>query len=321
MTEDHAEHWTPPSAVVVVGSINQDVAAKVHRIPRPGETILASEAILGSGGKGANQAVAVVRAGGTPCSFVGAVGDDQPGIDLRNRLQADGVDTSGVSTVRGSSGMALIAVDRAGENAITVVPGSNGTMENLSEQQRALVSSARVVLAQLEIPVSAVLDAARSRAAGSLFVLNAAPSSLIVDESIATDLLTQTDVLIVNQHELRDIARIDSVDLAASEIAERVPALVVTLGADGAIVAFGSERRSVSAYAADAQDTTGAGDTFCGTLAAFLASHEGELSIDLLVAAAQRAAAAAALSVARPGAQDGIPTVSEVDRLLASGNL
>lgn len=303
--------------VVVVGSINQDLVSRVGRIPAPGETVLASSMTRTGGGKGANQAVAACRAGGASVAFVGAVGTDADGGLLRDALLADGIDVSGLSQVDGPSGVALISVDNAGENAIVVVPGANAVLTTLNPPQHALVAEARVVLTQLEISVSLVQDAAAARHARAWHVLNAAPSAPFLTESAA--LLSTIDVLIVNEHEAMDVARANNLDEAVAYLAPRVRALVVTLGSRGSLVVCGSERAEVSAFAADAVDTTGAGDTFCGVFAATLATSghsPAEVDIALLAEAARRGAAAAAISVTRIGAQDAVPTASEVAAIL-----
>lgn len=309
-------------SVVVVGSINMDVVARVSRIPGPGETVLATDSSRGGGGKGANQVVAAARAGGVQTAFVGAVGDDGDGASLRRALEADGIDTTGMETVALPTGTALISVADDGENAIVVIPGANRSVAALSSTQRRLVEEADVVVAQLEIPVSGVLEAASARKTDAVFVLNAAPSAPLTDPVTAERLLAATDVLVVNEHELGDIAgAIDAalrndVDRAVEALAARVPALVVTFGAAGALIAVGTERRSIPAFAVEAIDTTGAGDTYCGVLAAHLSGGRSALTIDALAAGARAGAAASALTVGRVGAQTAVPTTIEVAEFL-----
>lgn len=299
--------------VAVVGSINMDVVARVPRIPGPGETLLASGSSRGGGGKGANQAVAAARAGGAPTAFIGAIGHDADGAQLRAWLEDDGIDVSGLSRDDAPSGVALIAVSDDAENSIIVVPGANRSLTALTETQRSLVAGADVIAAQLEIPIDLVVAAARARAEGALFVLNAAPSAPLLDA--ADRVLPLVDVLIVNEHELIDIAGIDDRDAAVDALSARVPALVVTLGAAGSVIAFGAERAAVPAFRVDPVDTTGAGDTFCGVFAARLG--RGPLSLEALAAAARAGAAASAIAVTRVGAQAAVPTADEVEALLA----
>ncbi|WP_435742584.1 ribokinase [Microbacterium sp. PMB16] len=305
------------SDVVIVGSINQDIVAQVERIPAPGETVLASTLLRTGGGKGANQAVAARRAGGASVAFVGAVGTDADGDALRSALVADGIDVSGLSQLDGPSGTALIAVDAAAENTIVVVPGANAALSNLSAVQHAVVAEARVLLTQLEIPISLVQDAAATRSAAAWHLLNAAPSAPFV--AAGADLLPAVDVLIVNEHEALDIAGVADLDAAVDALASRVGALVVTLGRRGSLVVCGSDRADVAPFAAEAVDTTGAGDTFCGMFAATLAASgrtPADVDVSLLADAARAGAAAAALAVTRPGAQAAVPSQAEVVALI-----
>lgn len=309
--------------VVVVGSVNTDVVARVARIPSPGETLLGSDLARYGGGKGANQAVAAARAGGADVAFVGAVGEDPDADARRTALEADGIDTGGLVTVPVPTGTALITVAEDGENAIVVAAGANGAREELTEGQLEVLARAEVVITQLEVPIPLVLQAGRRRPEGSLFLLNAAPSTAMTDPATAADLLEVTDVLVVNEHELADIAGGIGTEAAISQVAAQLPVLIVTLGSAGALVVAGAERREVPAFSVTAVDTTGAGDTFCGVLAARLAEaadHQpgGTLPhIDAIAEAARAASAAAALAVGRAGAQESVPTTGAVADLLA----
>ncbi|MGP6170499.1 ribokinase [Microbacterium sp. A196] len=303
-------------SVVIVGSVNQDVVAQVERIPGPGETVLGTTLTRSGGGKGANQAVAARRAGGVEVAFVGAVGKDADGVTLRAALESDGIDVSGLADVDGPSGTALISVDRNAENTIVVVPGANAVLPQLTEAQREVVARSRVLLTQLEVPVSLVEDAAARRPDGTWHVHNAAPSGPFV--AAAERLLPGIDVLIVNEHEALEVAGRSDLDAAASALAAQVRALVVTLGERGSLIVVGDERTEVPAFTARAIDTTGAGDTFCGVFAARLAASDRlpvDVDIDLLADAAMWGAAASAISVSRPGAQDAVPDVAEVANL------
>lgn len=306
-------------SVVIVGSANVDVVARVARIPGPGETVLASRLTRGGGGKGANQAVAAARAGGAGVAFVGAVGDDADGAALRDGMRADGIDVTGLEVVEAPTGTALISVADDGENAIVVVAGANAARTRLSGSQRAIVGGARVLVTQLEVPVALVRAAAAARGDRAWHVLNAAPSSPLIADAGA--ILAEVDVLVVNEHELRDIAGAAEFDDAVESLAARLPALVVTLGSQGCLVVVSGERRTVAAHPARAIDTTGAGDTFCGVFAASLA-RSGALPgddalLEVFAEAARVAGAAAALAVERPGAQDAVPTAPEVAGLIA----
>ncbi len=295
------------TGVVVVGSVNADLSARVARIPAPGETVLATGFARSPGGKGGNQAVGAARAGGAEVAFVGAVGTDGDGAWLADRLATSGVDVSGLSRIEGPSGQALISVDAAGENAIVVIPGANGAFTALSEEQEALIRGAGVVLAQLETPLETVTAAARlARDHGVPFLLNAAPSRPLPEA-----LLAAVDVLIVNEHEARDVAGTDDLDEALERLGVEVETVVLTLGASGSrIVTRGEEPLAIPAVQVEALDTTAAGDTYCGVLAAALARGAGYQE------AATEAAVASALTVTRPGAQDAIPTRADVQAAL-----
>lgn len=296
----------PLGTVVVVGSANVDVVARVPRIPGPGETVMARGLTRGGGGKGANQAVAAARAGGVPTWFVGRLGGGDDGALLRSSLEDAGVRLDGVVVSSLPTGTALISVSDDGENAIVVVGGANADFSELSDAQRRRVSEADVVLAQLEVPVSVVLAAARARATGARFVLNAAPS-----QPLPSELLSEVDVLVVNEHELADLTGA-ALDGGVATLARQVPALVVTWGSRGCLVRRGDEEVWVDAVQVEAVDTTGAGDTFCGVMGARLAVG------DDLVDAARWGAAAAALTVQRHGAQDAVPTHEELAELVGT---
>lgn len=292
--------------VVVVGSINLDIATRVTHIPAPGETLLASDISRSGGGKGANQAVAAALAG-ADTTFIGCVGDDHDGAELRAALASSGVRTDLLDSVDAPTGIALISVDSAGENAIVVAPGANALVDAPTPVQRARIAAADVVLAQLEIPLHAVLAAAHARTPGSTFILNAAPSAPLSGELWAT-----VDVLVVNEHEAADLAASIADEPAADVhhaielVLGRVPCVVVTLGSAGAILARrGLPPVAVPAPNVTAVDTTAAGDTFCGCFAAALARGEHE------VEAVRLASSAASLAVQRPGAQASVPTAEE----------
>jgi ribokinase len=277
--------------IALVGSINLDVVVGVDRHPVPGETVVGGDRKELPGGKGANQAVAAARLGAT-VRFVGRVGDDDAGRRLRDGLAAEQVDVAHVLVdPEAPTGMALIAVDGAGENTIVVSPGANARVSAADVgAARDVLAVAAVTLVQHEVSESAV--AAAIAGAGGTVVLNPAPARPIV---------APVDVLVPNRGELEALAGRagDPVDLARGLDAAR--AVVVTLGAEGAVVVEGERVERVPAPRVDAVDTTGAGDAFCGALAQAL---DGGAD---LVEAARWAARAAAASVTRPGAQGGLP--------------
>ena len=295
--------------VVVVGSANVDLVVGVPRHPAGGETILGGDLRRTPGGKGANQAVAAARAGGADTTFVGALGRDESADLLLASLTGAGVRTDTVARVDAPTGTALITVSPDGENAIVVAPGANSHVR-LGATQLGRIGAADVVLAQLEVPLDIVPAAARARRKGALFVLNAAPSRELPEE-----LWDEVDVLVVNEHEAADLvggSTSAGPDELAAVLLARVPAVVITLGAGGSLVA----RRDVlpvriPAAEVTAVDTTGAGDTYCGVLAAALARSTE------LADAARLAGAAGALAVTRPGAQDAVPHAADVVALAA----
>jgi ribokinase len=281
--------------VVVVGSANVDLVLPVQRIPRPGETVLASGLTRGPGGKGANQAVASARAGAST-AFVAALGADDGGALLREAL--DGVDLSLVQTVDAPTGTAIITVDADGENAITVAPSANASL-TLTPESRAAVAEAKIVLSQLEIPFGTVQAAAE---ASRYFILNAAPAAELSDE-----LLGHVDLLVVNETEAEAVA-----GAKLSALLDRVPAAVVTLGAEGAVILTrGADEVRVPAVRVEVVDTTAAGDTFCGVLAATLAATSTTASD--LTNAVRRATVAASLSVQTAGAIPSVPHGEAID--------
>ena len=289
--------------VVVVGSVNLDIAVRTERLPRPGETLLATSVQRSGGGKGANQALAAARAGAARTAMIGAVGADGDGDTLVEGLARDGVDVSGVRRWDNQpTGLALITVDARAENTVVVAAGANGAVE-LRDADLETLRHADVVLSQLEIPQRVVADAAAARRPGVVFMLNAAPAA-----PLRPELLAQVDVLVVNEHEAVELAQRSVVDDAVHRLLEDVPAVLVTLGAQGArLVRRDATDLHVAAPPVAATDTVAAGDTFCGVYAASLAHGVAERS------SLERACAAASLAVQRSGAQASIPTAQEVD--------
>jgi ribokinase len=282
--------------IALVGSINLDIVVGVDRHPAPGETVLGDDRQELPGGKGANQAVAAARLG-AEVAFVGRVGDDDAGRRLRDGLAAEGVDVTHVRVdADAPTGVALIAVDRAGENTIVVSSGANARVSVTDvEAARDVLANAAVTLVQHEVPEDAVAAAIAS--AGGTVVLNPAPARPIV---------APVDVLVPNRGELEALVGRagDPVELARGLEAAR--AVVVTLGSEGAVVVEGDLVERTPAPKVDAVDTTGAGDAFCGALAQAL-----DAGADL-VEAARWAVRAAAASVATLGAQGGLPRRADV---------
>ena len=307
-------------SVVVVGSANLDTVYRLDSIPSPGETVLATGSDAVPGGKGNNQAVAAARAGAA-VSFVVALGTDAAGDALAAAAREAGIRLH-ARRVDEPTGTAVIMVDRRAENAIVVDSGANRSLVDLDEDELALVAGADVLLLQLETPMSTVAAAAaHAHASGTTVVLNAAPA-----RPVPPGVLDVVDVLIVNEHEAAVVAEEENGpvgdashhDLAA-RLTGRGSAVIVTLGARGALVAVpGEPPVHVPGFPVTAVDTTGAGDTFCGALAAALDREESGRDLRVLLRAAEFATAAAALSVQRPGAVPSIPTLEEIDDFRAS---
>lgn len=299
------------SRVIIAGSANMDVVLHVARLPQAGETVLAESFSQHAGGKGLNQAVAAARAGAKSC-FIGAVGQDVFGVQLRQVLHQAGVDTKHLTVATQATGMAAIGVDGGGHNQIMVFAGANAAVsatQVMAAAHELAVQPGDVCLAQYEIPlatVSTFFEHAKQN--GAMTALN--PSPFQFDkESVAL-----ADFLIVNETELAQIAdkslpKIPSADLLrtiSATVRQTQQTLIVTLGAAGVWVQSPTEEFMMAAEPAAVVDTTGAGDCFAGYLCASLAAGMS------LQQAVQRANKAAALSVTRHGAAQSMPEASEV---------
>ncbi|MEV5540773.1 ribokinase [Saccharopolyspora shandongensis] len=302
--------------VVVVGSLNVDLTARVQRHPLPGETVHAVALATSAGGKGANQAVAAARLGART-ALVGRVGADAHGEMLLAALRADGVGTEQTHRdAEAVTGTALITVADTGENSIIVSAGANASLSPADiAAAQPLIAAARVVSVVLEVPVETVVAAARAaRAAGARFVLNLSP---VVD--LPAEVLELADPLIVNEHEAREILRRNGVPVPAENIGHatglrRIGArsVVVTFGADGAVVADAEYAEEIPGVPADAVDTTGAGDAFAATAAWRLSQG------DPLPTAVWWATRVGSCSVQHSGAQASYP---RLDRVLSGAGL
>jgi ribokinase len=301
--------------VVVVGSINVDQVVTVDRLPLPGETLIGSSMTLSPGGKGANQAVAAARRGARTV-MIGAVGDDGRANDALPYLRSSGVDVSGVDTVPGPTGLAIVSVGGDSENTIVVVPGANGAVgASAVGSHSSALSEAAVVVLQGEIPVDGI--AAAVRHAGGRVVFNLAP---VID--VPADVVKAADPLVVNEHEGRlllaawgasasdsqatdEEVRVDDESVVASLRAQGVTSVVMTRGAAGAIVSDASGTVLVASPKVAAVDSSGAGDAFVGALAAGLAAGAS------LLEAAQDAVRVGAFSVTGVGTQASYPTLED----------
>lgn len=291
--------------LLVVGSANADLVVGVERRPGPGETVLGSDLAVHPGGKGANQAVAAARLGART-ALLARVGDDAHGRLLLQSQRAAGVDTDAVLTGGAPTGVALITVDPSGDNSIVVAPGANARLTPADIRAASgLLDRARVVSLQLEIPLESVAEVARCLPPATRLVLNPSPPAPLPDEVLAA-----CDPLVVNEHEaafiLGPAAGPEPEDRAQGLLALGPKSVVITLGAEGALVASAAGAVRVPAPKADAVDTTGAGDAFTAALAWRVGQG------DSLAEAARFAVRVGAVAVTRRGAQESYPTAEEV---------
>jgi len=304
--------------IVVVGSSDTDMVERVPHLPAAGETVLGRKSVVAAGGKGANQAVAAVRLG-SEVTLVARLGRDMFGQVALQGYKAEGINVDYIAwDDEAASGVALIMVDEAGENAIAVATGANGRLspDGVAPAESA-IAEADVLLLQMEIPLESVrLAAQMARRHGVGVILNPAPAGPLPD-----DLLALVDILTPNETEA---ARLAGVPLASPDQAREVArlllscgpaAVVITLGAQGALVAKGDQVTQVSSFAVTAVDTTAAGDAFNGALAVAWAQGTD------LTEAVRYASAAGALSVTKLGAQPSLPTAEGVEQFLSVARL
>lgn len=298
--------------IVVVGSSNTDMVVKSARIPAPGETVLGGEFFMAAGGKGANQAVAAARLGGEVW-FVARVGDDLFGRTAVENFKQEGIVTDYVTKdPRKPSGVALILVDKHGENVISVAPGANAELSpDDVRKARPAIEQADVVLIQLEVPLETVIEAARiGSESGTAVILNPAPAQPLGDL-----LLRQVTVLTPNETETELLTGVAVTDpagqaKAAQDLRRRgIQTVVMTLGGAGSFLFAADTGEMVPTVKIDPVDTTAAGDAFNGALAVALA--EGRE----LRQAVRFANLAGALAATRLGAQPSLPTRAEVEKL------
>ena len=301
--------------IVVVGSINIDLVARAQRIPIAGETVAGLDFQTHPGGKGANQAVAVARLG-YPVRLIGRTGDDAFGTQLRDGLRQAGVDVSGVGVSEGSSGVAVIIVAPSGENVIVVTPGANGLVTASDiDRNIEMIRQAGLVLTQLEIPLATVEHLATVCAReGVPVMLDPAPAC-----ELPATILRHTRWFTPNETEANFYLAGNPDDspaqAAASLLALGPEAIVLKLGARG--VYLGDRNglgQEIDGYRVSAVDTTAAGDAFNGSFATALMLGNTPAE------SARFAAAAAAISVTRSGAQSSMPTLAEVELLKKSGS-
>ena len=293
--------------IVVFGSINVDLTASVAALPRAGETVLANDYRTVPGGKGANQALAAARAGGDVALF-GSVGSDHFADLALIELRAEGVGLQGVATRAADTGLAMICVDRSGQNQIVVASGAN-RRSHADQVPDDILGPGTTLLLQLEVPVTQNQDLIRrARRSGATIILNAAPANPIAPDSLAS-----LDVLVVNELEANTLSdALGSSHPCLRSTAESLSrafdlTAVVTLGGAGAIAATREETWAIGAVAVEAIDTTGAGDAFTGGLAAGL-----DFGFELPQALRQ-ASVGAALACTVAGAQPSLPRISDIE--------
>lgn len=297
----------PGGVVLIVGSANVDLVVRTARLPTPGETVTGGRFARYSGGKGANQAVAAARMGAR-VHFVGAVGQDELGSVAIADLESEGVGVAGVARLADlSTGVALIVVADDGENQIAVAPGANAALNGPSVESAIAaleLAVGDVFLANLEVTDEAILAGARAAARARLqLLINPAPARALPDE-----LLKLAPILLPNEVEAEALTGERDPVEAARALGGRTGApVIVTLGAAGAVLVTGDGVERLPARQVEVVDTTGAGDTFAGALAATLASGS------TLPEAARVAMRAASISVTAAGARAGMPTKTQVD--------
>lgn len=289
--------------ILVAGSANLDFVVRAHHIPSPGETVLGRDFKTFPGGKGANQAVASARAGAAVTHMLVGLGNDAFAVPLEDSLQGAGVQLHTVRTPDHPTGTAFICVSDDAENAITVAPGANAQLR--PEHLPSLQGFTHMLL-QLETPMETVTAYAKAaRAQGVTVVLNAAPA-----QNLPPELLAHTDVLVVNEGELATVSGHNG-SIAECLALLDVPTVVVTLGHHGSCARHQGVYTLQGAYPISPVDTTGAGDTFCGSLVAALSQGQP------LAEALRYASAASAIACTRWGAQSSIPLATEVTDLIA----
>ena len=297
--------------IIVVGSLNADLVVRTPRFPQPGETISGEDLQIIPGGKGANQAVAAARQG-TSTAMVGRVGKDSFGPDLINNLKQNGVDTAHVQTdPESATGTAIIIVDTNGQNSIVLSPGGNGKVTP-ADVEEIPFSEATLLLLQLEIPVEAVLAAARrAKENGLRVLLNPAPARALPDE-----LLALPDFLVPNESELSLLSGLPVNDLPSAENAAKtllergIQTVIVTLGANGALIVNKELTKHIPSFKVDVVDTTAAGDAFIGGFASALLQNKS------LEEAVRYGCACGAMAATKFGAQPSLPTKEDVENFL-----
>jgi ribokinase len=295
--------------IIVIGSCNTDMIVKANRLPVPGETVLGGSFMMSPGGKGANQSIAAARLGGD-ITFITKTGNDLFARQSIELYESEGINTSFVfSDPNNPSGVALISVDRYGENCIIVASGANQSLSSKDiEKARNEIISADIVLMQLEVPINTIEYAAMLASQHHIrVILNPAPAAALSDELIRSLYLIVPNSVEAGILSGIKVHNIETAKKAAKIISQKgVDNVVITLGKNGALLKAGKDYHAIAAPIVEATDTTGAGDTFCGALS--VAVSEGKSLFDAVVFANT----AASIAVTRMGAQSAIPYRKEV---------
>ncbi|RDY27206.1 ribokinase [Romboutsia weinsteinii] len=295
--------------ICVIGSLNMDLVVKVDTRPKGGQTLIGSDFKEVPGGKGANQAVAMARLGGS-VNMIGKVGNDGFGQALINALKSDNVNTKYVHTEEGPTGVAMITVDKNAENSIVVAPGANFKVHEIDiDNNIEAVKESDIIVLQLETPINTINYALKkSKELGKYTILNPAPAVKLDDE-----IISNVDLLTPNESELEILSGVEikceeDIQKAAKVMIEKgVKELIVTLGSKGSL--YINKERTIfkDSYKVDAVDTTAAGDSYTGALSVAFANDKNiEEAMDF-------ASKVGALSVMKEGAQSSLPTLEDVE--------
>ena len=298
--------------ITVIGSINMDLLVQSDEIPKIGETLVGNRLLQIPGGKGANQGVSIAKLGGE-ITFLGKVGNDAFGSLLIESMKDAGVDVDLIEKENLETGVALINVDKDGNNNIVVIPGANNLVDvEYIRKNKEVIKKSDAIVLQLEIPLDTVKEALRiAKDFDKLTILNPAPAYDLDDE-----IIQNIDILIPNEHELGRLSKVEIVDEAslieASNILlnKGIREIIVTLGSKGVFYINPDGYRLIDAYKVKAIDTTAAGDSFVG---GFVKSYIEDRDIYKAIDRGQKTAA---LSVQRIGAQSSLPTREEVENFI-----
>jgi ribokinase len=317
MNSNNSESQLSKPQVIVLGSINTDLVVRTANLPAPGETVTGGTFSKESGGKGANQAVAAARLSENPVLFIAAVGDDPFGRESLESLSTENIDCQYIKTIPNTpSGIALINVDQSGENSISVASGANFeiTPEDIESIDDSFFENATVFLTSLETPLPAVIEGLKkAKKHGLKTILNPAPANLDI---LSLEILPDIDLLTPNEHELAFLSGfpVDSEEDAALAgrylIEQGVRLILCTRGKEGALWIDETGSKSIPPFKVEPIDTTAAGDAFNGAIATFFS--EGVESIE----ASRLASAVAAIAVTKKGAQNSLPSRSELETFL-----